>query len=213
MSSRTYLACLLAFAAFACGGKSLDSVGGDAGDGGPEPGPASGCPQVAPGIGDSCSKLQLQCEYGGDPRSACNDVWTCTSMGWDTTFGNDPHCPSSNAGSCPASIAGLDVGGTCGDSGAICDYSTSSASRWCACTFLGGPIMMDGGGSQYTWQCAYQASSGCPALRPRLGTVCTQADLECDYSVCGAPYGLSVQCNGTTGTWVTGFGSVCAGGN
>lgn len=214
MTSRTTtLACLLALAAVACGGKSVDVDVADAGADGPAPVPATGCPQVEPGFGGACSKLQLQCEYGGDPRSTCNHVWTCGSTGWETTFGNDPHCPSSNAASCPAQLAGVDVGGACGEAGAICNYSTTGASRWCACMFLGGPIMPDGGDNPYTWQCGYPPPSGCPGVRPRLGTPCTEADLECDYSVCGVPSGLSTQCNATTGTWVTGMGSVCGGAN
>lgn len=220
MSLRTCLVFLVAITPLvACGGKTdgdFDGGGGDGGgsDGGPGPGPGptNGCPQAEPTGGGSCSKLQLECEYGGDARTVCNHVWTCTSSGWDTTFNGDPSCPSTNSPACPASIDGVSPGSVCGDPGTTCNYSTTGATDWCACTFMGGPIQLDGG-NPYTWQCSYSQGGACPAVRPRLGTSCSQHDLECDYSVCGVPNGLSVLCNSTTNTWVTGFGSVCAGAN
>jgi len=50
----------------------------------------------------------------------------------------------------------------------------------------------------------------CPAVRPRIGTTCSHPDLQCDYGVCGDPMGLSIRCEGSTGTWVTGWGVDCA---
>jgi len=126
--------------------------GGGGGDGGPGPGPSPYCPQSEPTYGDACSKPNLECEYGSDPRSTCNDLWTCTSSGWAMAKAGDPTCPSTSSPSCPPSLSGVEVGGACGDPGAVCNYSTSSQTEWCVCGFMGGPIMMDGG-SQYTWQC------------------------------------------------------------
>ncbi|MEO7110203.1 MAG: hypothetical protein ABI183_07195, partial [Polyangiaceae bacterium] len=36
------------------------------------------------------------------------------------------------------------------------------------------------------WGC-YQPQAGCPAFpnRPRIGTLCSTEDLECDYGSCG----------------------------
>ena len=215
MSLRACLGLLLIVGAgaVACGGKTdgdFDGGGGDGGgtDGGP--GPSGPCPQAEPSYGAACSQANLECEYGGDPRTTCNRVWSCAGGSWAMAKTGDPTCPSTNSAACPsdASLAS----GACGDPGATCDYSTSGASRWCACTFMGGPVQIDGG-NQYTWQCGFGTMSGCPALRPRLGSACAQPDLECDYSVCGIPMGLSVRCEGSTGTWVTGFGMVCAGAN
>ncbi len=96
--------------------------------------------------------------------------------------------------------------------GAQCNYSTSSATRFCMCTYMGGPPMMDGGMNP-TWQCTYPAQMGCPAARPRIGAPCSQPSLDCTYDVCGAPMGLTFQCSAQTGTWIGGFMDACGGAN
>jgi hypothetical protein len=193
----------------ACGGISDNTLdgGGDSG-----PGPGKNCPSSQPKVGDGCNNESLQCEYGSDDRYVCNTILTCNGGTWDSSF-SDPSCPTKNGSSCPATMGQIIQGSACGSVPTTCDYSTSQQTSFCACTFSGGPPIFDGGGPSYTWQCSYGSMTGCPAVRPRLGESCPQPNLNCNYDICGAPTGLSVQCDATTNTWKQGFGDVCAGAN
>jgi len=199
----------------ACGGKSLDNddAGGDGGNNGDsshnDSGPGPNCPTTQPKEGDACSINKLECEYGGDVRSTCNEVFTCLGGSWTVPKPFDQSCPTGdNAPSCPASPSAAT--GSCSDMGLACNYSTSQKTEFCTCNYMGGPPMLDGG-MQATWQCSFGSSTGCPAARPKIGATCTQPDLNCNYDVCGFPQGLSFMCSGDTNTWVEGFGDVCAG--
>ncbi len=200
-----------------CGGKSLDNGdGGNGDDGGNSDGgnggdssPGPDCPTSAPQQASSCSIEGLECEYGGDIRSTCNTVVTCTSGAWVMPKPDSQGCPTAaNAPSCPASPASAT--GACTDLDLACNYSTSSETEFCTCNYLGGPPMIDGG-TPASWQCSSGTSTGCPAVRPKIGASCGAPDLNCNYDVCGVPQGLSFQCNSKTGTWISGFGDVCAG--
>jgi len=197
-----------------CGGKSLDNGdGGNGDDGGnnADSGPGPNCPVSVPQNASSCAIEGLECEYGSDVRSTCNTVVTCTNGGWTMPKPFDPSCPTqANSSSCPASPA--QATGTCSEMGLACNYSTSSETQFCTCNYMGGPPMLDGG-TFASWQCSSGGATGCPAVRPKIGASCAQADLNCDYDVCGAPQGLSFQCSSKTGTWIEGFGDVCAGAN
>lgn len=210
MTSRSLL--VLSMILVACGGKSLDNGDGGNGDDGGNGGdssPGPNCPTSVPQEGASCKIDGLECEYGSDPRSTCNTVVTCMGGGWTIPKSDDPTCPTgTNSPSCPASAAAAT--GSCSDMGLACNYSTSSSTEFCTCNFMGGPPMQDGGLGA-TWQCSFGGATGCPALRPKIGASCSQPDLNCNYDVCGAPQGLSFQCSSKTGTWVEGFGDVCAG--
>jgi hypothetical protein len=196
----------------ACGGKSLDNDdGGNGNDGGNnvDGGPGPDCPVSQPQEGAHCSIETLECEYGSDPRSTCNNVLTCSNGSWTMPKPFDDSCPTgANAPACPASPSSAT--GTCSDLGLACNYSTSQKTQFCSCNWMGGPPIEDGG-TTATWQCGFNTATGCPAVRPTIGATCSMADLNCNYDVCGAPQGLSFQCNGKTGTWITGFGDVCAG--
>jgi len=201
-----------AFALAACGGKTDSSPPGtDAGtDGFVHPTPSLPCPTDQPADGASCTHDGVECEYGSDPRYTCNWVATCSNGMWSSSTSNDAWCPTpqANPAACPATYG---QPGACTDSdvGAPCQY----AEGWCSCIFVGGPPTPDGGGPDTSWMCFDQATmtSGCPKSRPRLGTACAQGDLECDYSPCGTPSGLAVQCDSSTLTWAQSFGSPCAG--
>jgi hypothetical protein len=201
-------------AAVGCGGDVFGPTGdggGDTqnGDGGPGPGPD--CPSSVPNDGTACMANGVSCEYGGDPRWTCNNVATCANNVWSVATSDKTTCPTTNVLGCPASESSIQPGMACMPLGLSCNYSNASATSFCACIYLGGPIHVDGGnGAQ--WQCT-NLLAGCPAERPRLGSSCTSAALDCDYAVCGAPSGLSVQCDGTTNTWVEGSPSACAQGN
>jgi hypothetical protein len=209
MNSRGLL--VLSILLAACGGKSLDNDDGGNSDGGNngDSAPGPNCPTSLPSQASSCSIEGLECEYGNDPRSTCNTVVTCTNGGWTIPKPNAQGCPTGpNSSSCPASESAAT--GTCTDMGLACNYSTSSETRFCTCNYMGGPPMLDGGFTA-SWQCSFGTATGCPAERPKIGTTCSQPDLDCNYDVCGAPQGLSFQCSSKTGTWVEGFGDVCAG--
>jgi hypothetical protein len=213
ISSRSLL--FLSIILVGCGGKSLDTDdGGNGGDGGngadgSDGSPGPDCPLSAPQQASSCSIEGLQCEYGGDVRSVCNTVVTCVSGGWTIPKPNAQGCPTGdNAPTCPASPASAT--GACTDLGLACNYSTSSATEFCTCNYMGGPPTLDGG-TPASWMCSFGTSTGCPAVRPKIGSDCSQPDLDCSYDVCGAPQGLSFQCSSKTGTWIEGLGDVCAG--
>lgn len=200
----------------ACGGKTNEQTdgGGDDGgqtDGGPQPGPD--CPSAVPSEGASCKIDTLQCEYGSDPRSICNTIAVCNNGSWTYFKGGDAcPTPATNPPECPATFEQVQVGTQCSLMGDSCNYSTSSATRFCTCSYMGGPVDMDGGFAG-TWQCGSPFETGCPTARPHIGAACSQPDQTCNYDVCGAPSGLAFQCNGQTGTWIQGFGDMCAGAN
>ncbi len=208
----------VALMAAACGGIS-DHPGDDAGggdsaktDAGPGPGPD--CPTTAPDINSTCTKNGIQCEYGNDPRWICNNVAVCSGGHWDYADTGDQNCPtptpSTNSAACPATFGQGQT--SCTATGTVCNYSTSSATQFCVCDYLGGPIQEDGGMTAY-WYCGSGEATGCPASRPHIGAACSQPHLDCNYDVCGSPMGLSFQCSSQTGTWVEGIGDVCAGAN
>lgn len=206
---------LLAALATACGGKTDTTLtdGGTGPDGEGidvvHPTPANPfCPSAQPQDGSSCTHDGVKCEYGSDPRYSCNWVASCDQGRWSVSTSNDMYCPtpSTNLPSCPATWSEAQSAGTCSALGTPCHY----AEGWCSCIDMGGPPMPDAGMQAY-WMCAGAPSVGCPAERPHLGTTCTQPDLQCDYAPCDQPQGLSVRCDGTYGTWVDGFGMLCAG--
>jgi hypothetical protein len=206
---------LMMLSAVACGGK-VDDVIPDAGSDGevapdatPPPPLDPGCPAAQPTDGTACAKEGLECEYGPDPRWTCNWVASCYQGRWSVTTTNDAWCPtpSENPAACPGSFTEASQAGVCDAPGTPCQY----AEGWCSCMFFGGPPLPDGGGQDYSWQCGFGLATGCPASRPRLGTSCTAPDLDCEYSACDQPSGLSVRCDVSTHTWAEGFGSVCAG--
>ncbi len=211
MTSRLFFFALVAAATVACGGKTDDVIvdgGGDGpinGDSGPGPGPS--CPASAPNPSSACSIDGIQCEYGTDPRWTCNTVAMC--MGGTWLFGDfgGQGCPTVSGSDCPAAFSDIHQGDSCTETNAPCNYSSSSATEFCICGSLGGPVQLDGGHDQ--WQCS-APQEGCPAAKPHLGATCAQANLQCDYSVCGEPNGLSVQCDPSTSTWVEGPTAVCA---
>ncbi|HEY1956661.1 MAG TPA: hypothetical protein VGH28_13670 [Polyangiaceae bacterium] len=222
MSSRTIPVLFFFALTAACGGKAdvlpdggdidsgpSDGGGGPDGNGG-DASPGPDCPTEAPAEGAACSKEGIQCEYGGDPRWVCNTIATCTQNQWTRIKGDIDSCPTPpvNPPTCPGTYGEAQKGGACTSTGTICDYSTSSATQFCSCNYMGGPIMLDGGGA--TWLCGSAYDPACPTVRPRAGSSCATPDTYCTYDVCGLPSGLSMQCDGLTGTWVTSPGDVCA---
>jgi hypothetical protein len=61
---------------------------------------------------------------------------------------------------------------------------------------------------QPTWNCQGPTQgSACPTPRPRLGSPCSPAGLDCDYGACTVPGGSNESCAG--GVWTQSLG-VCA---
>ncbi len=212
---------LLGFVALcaACGGKSDDTLGDGGTEGGDEcacidAGPNKECPAVAPASNSACARDGLQCEYGSDRRWTCNDIAVCGSGQWERLKNGDVACPTptQNPKGCPSTRGAVSQGAQCSDLGLSCDYSTSTSTDWCSCSYMGGPPLLDGG-SYSTWYCTNPPETGCPLARPTIGSHCSQPDLNCNYDVCGVPSGLAVQCNTSTLTWTEGYGDLCAGAN
>jgi len=207
---------LVSFLVVGCGGIA-DTLpdGGSGNDGGGTPDsapPGPDCPVSAPAESAACSKEGIECEYGDDIRSSCNQIVTCDHGKWAYSFGGDPTCPTGpNASACPQTFEQAQSAGSCNALGTSCNYSTSSATRFCSCINFGGPILEDGGG-QGSWGCSVLTQS-CPAARPRIGQTCSQLGTDCSYDSCGVPGGLSFECSADTGTWVVGPGELCAGAN
>jgi hypothetical protein len=150
------------------------------------------CPAAPPADNAPCSDPQLECEYGDDWNPYCNLVAVCTTEGtWNAPMpANDPRmCPTPSGlpHGCPASYGRP---GPC-PSDIVCAYPEGL----CACAFTANGI---GTYSGYEWACA-APGVGCSAVRPRIGSACTEEGLFCDYSVCGS-YGGQFDC--MAGVWI-----------
>ena len=193
------------------GGPSLAGTGVSWGDAGPAS--SSGCPSTAPAAGSACGSgvldggaAGLECEYGADPRFTCNVVATCASGQW--VIGSQASdCPTTNSPECPATIGCLQ-GSACSQSGARCNYSTTTTTDFCACT--GGVLLPPLFKTTLAWRCSSPPANGCPGARPPLGSTCAQPGITCDYAdyPCngGFPSGLVVGCHPTLGVWVSALG-------
>jgi hypothetical protein len=95
---------------------------------------------------------------------------------------------------CPATYASVPRMTHCEGYGGWCDYPQGR----CACTVEGGAIPLDAS-AEAIWLCQDPGVAGCPVPRPRLGTVCSQEGLTCDYGACFVPGGIGESCTG--GIW------------
>jgi len=166
----------------------------DSGTDAPPPGtdggkPTGACPANPPALGATCSPTSLVCEYGSNPDEQCNQIFDCTSTGWndDTTKGI---CPVAE---CPASYAAIATPAdqtACTVEGAECVYPSQGT---CLCTSDPGGLPLVGGP---VWDCI-AATPTCPSPRPRLGSPCSSEGSTCDYGACTG--GISLECTG--GVW------------
>ena len=192
------VASLVFLGVVACGGQAIDPLqdGGNGTDSSPISDAGSpNCPSALPTQGSACSKLGAWCEYGSDPNLNCNAIAQCTSSGWQIST-PVPGCPTpTNPSACPATFSSVPVGQHCGDLvGTTCDYPQG----FCGCNVpVSGPYPEDAS-AVATWMCD-APEPGCPMPRPKLGTVCSQEGLQCDYSSCTLPTGTSVVCQ--NGAW------------
>jgi hypothetical protein len=94
---------------------------------------------------------------------------------------------------CPATYFSVPRMSHCTPYGGWCDYPQGR----CACTVQAGGVPLDAS-AEATWICQ-DPQGGCPIPRPRLGTVCPQEGLTCDYGACDIPGGVAENCAG--GIW------------
>src|SRR5262249_31399039 len=151
-------------------------------DAGPPLPPPSACPAAGPSAGELCSVEAVQCEYGNDPRYTCNSVAVCSGGRWSYQISIDSSCPTAaNPPACPPPLA--QASGACKGIGTACQFPDGYGTQWCACFNFGPPVWDASQSSQ--WQCSHVSVTGCPSVRPRLGDLCAQPNLSCDYGVCG----------------------------
>jgi hypothetical protein len=171
--------------------------GGDTG-GGDGGGLVPGCTVSAPSSGGACSPQGLECEYGTDPNLECETIARCDAAGWSITPPASSGCPTPAPGaSCPASYSVVPQDATC-TTATSCAYPQGT----CSCEVYCGPQYPTGhmceAGTPMTWQCTGATTQGCPSSRPRVGSACTDAGLQCNYGDCNS---IGVVCQ--SGTWHT----------
>jgi hypothetical protein len=154
------------------------------------------CPADPPEAGAPCAAdPTLLCEYGADPLVRCNAVARCApDGGWAVSMGpdgGDSGCPTVLPAACPPTRAAAeDASVECSPIALLyCFYPDGM----CSCE-PGGDVTLDGS-AVYAWTCDDMPGGGCPSIRPRLGTACTEG-LYCSYTpycdpdesscVCGA---------------------------
>ena len=165
-------------------------------DAGHDAGPSSPCPANVQTAGATCTVNSLACEYGSDPDLDCDTVMTCETLKWVETVTPDPSsCSTVNGNACPATLAQVPVGSSC-TSSVSCYYPDAR----CECASHLPEINL-------VWSCDIPSgTTSCPIPRPRLGSVCTMPNEECDYGACQG--GFNMTCTG--GIWVQ-TQSICPG--
>jgi hypothetical protein len=125
-------------------------------------------------------------------------AWTTTQMAGTAA------CSTANTATCPASLADVQQGGTCGATFVACDYPEARCE--CRCP-AGAPTAC--APQTMTWQCDSVTTPACPAQRPRVGAPCAQPSQSCSYDGEGgaACWGDQVECTG--GVWVSPGGAGC----
>ena len=157
-----------------------------------------GCPSTPPDQGMQCDAEGLACEYGPSRHIVCNDIATCRGGEWTypapTPGPPSPFCLPPNP-LCPMAFGDTPAATTCATApDIVCDYPSGS----CGC-MSGGPPPLDGGTPNGSWFCT-EPSQGCSAMRPLLGTACTDIGQECAYATCIDSGGDFESCEG--GVWV-----------
>jgi hypothetical protein len=161
------------------GGGSADGGAGQEGTVGLSP----NCPATVPGI-KACATPGATCEYGGKGAYlACSTIATCGPNGVWLTKEPRATCTaaqSDNEPGCPSSFGALASGDACPAVKKSCAY----AEGVCECVGCSPPDASAGGNH---WSCVPwpAPTSDCTLPRPRAGSACATAGLECYYgSVC-----------------------------
>lgn len=169
------------------------------------PQPASPCPAAEPTDGASCTRDQIECEYGGDPRRECRDVAACVGTTWrirrPQTTGTEglAWCTSAPPlAPCPATAEAAS-GQSCAAQGAVCTYGGTLCECTSCVSFPVGTCTRP-----RVWLCDGRPM-GCPAAAPRIGDACASEGSDCQYG-CNSPGG-NVVCR--AGVWQRGNFSMC----
>lgn len=153
--------------------------------------PLSLCPLDIPQAGDACSYGGLECEYGDDPDMRCNIVMACAAGVWvngcPAKVSPVEVCCVGNGPACPQDLSGVAQGTACGSDYFACSYTNFR----CFCDCVRDETTQtcetaDGGAAANVWQCDTPSKPGCPAVRPRLGSPCSEIE-DCPYE--GNPLG------------------------
>jgi hypothetical protein len=177
------------------GSRGLSTAGIDAGEGldaGSSPdayAPGFVCPSASPTGGGPCPVTSEACEYGSSPYFVCDTVARCElgsdgGWTWGVVDGADSSQCASQTSAC-ADTQSVTDGGACPvtleDPFFECDLPGES----CSCA------------ASSAWSCQ-PTPSGCPAERPRLGSLCDEPTPP--GTVCSYAGGLSLACD--DGNWV-----------
>jgi hypothetical protein len=142
---------------------------------------SSACPSAKPRTGAACTGAAV-CEYGDDPRLACDALITCAAGTWTMTqVPATTGCSTTNSPACPAAFDGA----TPGASGCVPNLSCYYPEARCYCGAMvpGTPVgWLCDTGTNITMNAS--AFESCPLPRPRIGTACTEVDLTCEYGRC-----------------------------
>jgi Chaperone of endosialidase len=160
--------------------------------------PSSPCPSGLPTSGGACSRRDLRCEYGRDPRRECLPSATCQGVtGTDDAAWTieNPNCSALPAVQCPASVTAA-RGQSCSPKDAWCSFPAGGRCRCTDC--IPGP-QGDVCTGPPVWRCEDpQPVPGCPAFMPRIGDACGPLPggaVVCSY---GCGFG-AVRC--VSGVW------------
>jgi hypothetical protein len=137
---------------------------------------ASGCPDVEPGDGTSCTLDGGVCSYGSSARPDCRDLLSCESGTWQSDRAG---CPTLPSGYCPqqqptpsacTAIADPSMRGDCAYEGGVL----------CACPCVAAPGTSTCEPS--SWVCyGPPTAPGCPSSVPNRGTACSVQGANCVY--------------------------------
>ena len=151
------------------------------------------CPDAAPYPGSSCSLPGVKCEFGGvGDRHSCSTVASCETDyrgDWWVIEAIPVGCGDARApapsSQCAATFDGVTRGAACtpetSTRGAntdttfpVCIYPEGT----CTCGYCVSPYP----GDRLGWACqTFAQPADCPAVRPYLGSACTQEGKGCPY--------------------------------
>ncbi len=168
------------------GDGAADGTSSDAG--------VSPCPLSPPTVGDPCPVAQ-QCEYGTSFHPECDTMYACSGGTWTLEWdGGGAGCTFTDQG-CPASLSDIDSP-SCPSQGMSCSFGDTQCDCIGGC---GGGAQLHGGAPLGLWGCVTKDGTGtCPWPRPRIGTACSQNNLDCPYAPACCP-GWDMLCLG--GVW------------
>lgn len=157
------------------------------------------CPSSQPANGSTCNNLNLACEYSDNTLNLCTTVATCqTALDPNNPGKNEwavtapaASCTTANPAACPATVDAVPIGQACTPAGTSCVYPEGK----CTC------VPCDPSG--IAWECRKFGDgleTGCPTMRPLIGSKCKTPNLSCSYDLsCNVSFGPDIVCS--NGSW------------